>query len=335
MNKDKTLEIKGIAILMMLWLHLFNTQEAMAQCQPFLYFWNGDALAHVLRKVCNICVGLYVLLGGYGLAKTYLLKGSEMHNARRVAGLYRKVWGVFLVFFPIGWLCQAEGYREASWQVVVENAMGLSSILNGEWWFLLPYAVLTLVSCPLIRRVMQAGRKTEGLILLLCLGAFAASFGEEHWIEGDGLSALLGRNILRVGHMSLYFVVGIGLVKHRVLERLVRWGEGLSDRRWNSTVAAFLLALTLLKLSIGASAILNPPFVVLYCIAFALLRMQGLLHRILTLLGINSAFMWLTHSFFINRLMAGEIYQLRYILLIYLTLVALSFVVAQTFRRIM
>ena len=41
MDKKESLELKGIAILLMLMLHLFNTQQRVAECTTFLYFWKN------------------------------------------------------------------------------------------------------------------------------------------------------------------------------------------------------------------------------------------------------------------------------------------------------
>lgn len=48
MTKEETLQLKGIAILMMLFLHLFNTTANVEQCQTYIYFWNGKPLVLAL-----------------------------------------------------------------------------------------------------------------------------------------------------------------------------------------------------------------------------------------------------------------------------------------------
>ncbi len=65
------MQLKGIAILLMLWLHLFSDEKLTATCVNTIWFWNGMPLAVVLKKICSICVQMYIFLGGYGLAKTY------------------------------------------------------------------------------------------------------------------------------------------------------------------------------------------------------------------------------------------------------------------------
>lgn len=56
MTKDQSLQLKGIAILMMLFLHLFNTQERMMDCVTYLDFFNGKPLVYALARTCGLCV---------------------------------------------------------------------------------------------------------------------------------------------------------------------------------------------------------------------------------------------------------------------------------------
>ena len=72
MTKEETQQLKGIAILMMVWLHLFGTNlEILDGCEKYIYLWNGDPLIYVMRKFARMCVVFYTFLGGYGLCKVW------------------------------------------------------------------------------------------------------------------------------------------------------------------------------------------------------------------------------------------------------------------------
>ena len=79
MLKEDTLFLKGIAISMMLWLHLFSNIEIIEECEHSLLFLNGKPLVYVLTKIASCCVPLYIFLGGYGLAKTYQNKKKSFY----------------------------------------------------------------------------------------------------------------------------------------------------------------------------------------------------------------------------------------------------------------
>lgn len=72
MTKEETQQLKGIAMLMMVWLHLFGTNlEILDGCEKYIYLWNGDPLIYVMRKFARMCVVFYTFLGGYGLCKVW------------------------------------------------------------------------------------------------------------------------------------------------------------------------------------------------------------------------------------------------------------------------
>ena len=83
MTKEETLQLKGIAILMMLFLHLFNTTANVEQCQTYIYFWNGKPLVLALSRVAAFCVPIYIFLSGYGLAITYKQNQRIMRSWNR------------------------------------------------------------------------------------------------------------------------------------------------------------------------------------------------------------------------------------------------------------
>lgn len=72
-SKDQAIRLKGVAILMMLFYHLFNRLSLLGQCDCFLYISNVPLL-HWLSKASNP-VWLYLFLSGYGYsAKSKTLK---------------------------------------------------------------------------------------------------------------------------------------------------------------------------------------------------------------------------------------------------------------------
>ena len=71
MEKEETLQLKGIAILMMLYLHLFCHLEEVEQCKTFVNWINGKPLAYVFFRVGALCVPIYLFLSGYGFVKIY------------------------------------------------------------------------------------------------------------------------------------------------------------------------------------------------------------------------------------------------------------------------
>lgn len=159
MGKDTTLQIKGILILMMLWLHLYSNKDLFdGTCYEFLYWFNGNPFSyHFAKKFCSMCVPAYIFLSGYGLGKVYCkkaLSGQSMGNGKRCFNLYVRLWVIIAIFVPIGCYFNPEHYPYSMLELV-ENMAGISTYYNGAWWFLLPYIILAMSSRYFIRYIMQ------------------------------------------------------------------------------------------------------------------------------------------------------------------------------------
>lgn len=103
MTKQESLEFKGIAILLMLLLHLFNTQERVAECTTFINFWNHKPLVFALSRVGSFCVPLYIFLSGYGLFTLYeKTQEHTMSPIRRSLKLFTQLLGSICNLHPYG-----------------------------------------------------------------------------------------------------------------------------------------------------------------------------------------------------------------------------------------
>ena len=80
MTKEQTNILKGIAILMMLFLHLFNGSNLTDVCKPLLFI-GSTPLVHIISKACNP-VGIFLILSGYGLSYTYF-RGKLSFNGQK------------------------------------------------------------------------------------------------------------------------------------------------------------------------------------------------------------------------------------------------------------
>jgi len=64
-TKERSIELKGVAIVMMIFLHLFNQMGNVGLCECVFYV--GDVpFVHWLTGAANSVVAVYLILGGYG-----------------------------------------------------------------------------------------------------------------------------------------------------------------------------------------------------------------------------------------------------------------------------
>lgn len=143
---QKTNQLKSIAILMMLCLHLFN-RDFHGLFAP-LIFIGSQPLSYYISLFSDACVPIFAFVSGYGLyfsysnnKQTYLQKNKE-----RTKKLYIRYWIILLLFAVLlGWLLNKEGYP-GSWQKFALNAIGLQPSYNGAWWFFTIYILFVFTS---------------------------------------------------------------------------------------------------------------------------------------------------------------------------------------------
>jgi len=147
MTRRETTLLKGVAILMMLFLHLFNTDFKIGLCQIGIDI-AGIPLLSLLVRAANP-VAFFVLLSGYGLYLSYC--NGKQNQGKRIVKLYMHYWITLVIFVIIGYFVLGETYYPGTWQKVIENVSGWYTSYNAEIWFLFPYCLIALTSPFLFR----------------------------------------------------------------------------------------------------------------------------------------------------------------------------------------
>lgn len=97
MTKTDSQVIKGIAILFMLFLHLFNHMENVSLCENTLYIHNVP-LAHWLTHATHP-VGMFLIISGFGLFHAY--RWIDKNKWRRIIKLYTHWWIILSLFLVL------------------------------------------------------------------------------------------------------------------------------------------------------------------------------------------------------------------------------------------
>lgn len=328
-SKEESTRLKGIAILLMLFLHLFNTDERIGLCEPLLWVGDGKPLVQLLTRIARLCVPIYIFLSGYGLSYIYeKAEGKGMRTANRILRLYANYWIILLLFIPLGAWVSPEKYPEDLTTFIL-NFTAISYNYNYEWWFLMPYFILVLFSPYIIHGAHSLNKRQ----LLYWSTGILIIYIASHHLRGM-VSVFPGKDFV-FGLLMLFFPFFAGIIfsHHRILGRFRTY----ITRRWKGRSNCYLwlsvLAVCTLRVVIKASA-----FDALYALLLITL-LTGIdiptwSKHTLETFGHHSTNMWLTHTFYSWYFFPEFFYGLRYPLVMFIALVAVSYATSLVIQRL-
>lgn len=192
MTKQESNTIKGVAILLMIFLHLFMSEDVGKYCQP-LFFIGDKPIVYYLSRGCRP-VAFFLILSGYGLSYTYKYKTLNFKGQmNRLAKLYIHYWLILLIFVGIGCFVRPEKYPGTLEEAVL-NIVSWKSSYNSETWFLLPYALLALSARYIFKVVDKLGNIISfGFFLFLNLagGYIISRYVATHIITSNLFSMII------------------------------------------------------------------------------------------------------------------------------------------------
>lgn len=323
MTKQQSVELKGVAICMMLFLHLFNNMDNVSLCDVSLLI-SGKPLVYRLTRVATP-VPLFLILSGYGLYVSYLNHSSG--NLRRLLKLYIHYWVVLVLFVGLGSLLKPERYPGVMLDIV-NNITGWDTTYNGENWFLFPYVLLSLLSQYLFRWIDKSPKWIVGVSTAML---FLLTYGITDWYSESLHKHPFLNQIVLILYLVFPFVLGVLLKKCSmpagIKERILKKSLDSSVLVWTG-----LSALMLLKISLPG--IFNPFYAILFVFLFVRVHLPQWLKSVLYALGEHSMTMWFIHTYLCYYLFHEFIYGLKYPLLIFAVLLMLSYFLSDIVNRI-
>lgn len=309
MTKQQTNILKGIAILMMMFLHLFSKVGIGYEglCRPLIYI-GDEPLVHLLTNACNP-VPFFLILSGYGLRYVWVNQGNTFsRQGKRVLKLYVTYWLVMLIFVGLGSWLQPTRYP-GSWTDIFLNVIALRCTWNYETWFLFPYVLLSMSSMSIFRLMNKMG--DIPFIVVSLLGAMACGFMISRSVS---YNVDLGMWALLLVYIELLFPFVLGAWLQHIT------AEGRFLLRMKSTYAIVLLVLLIAiecKLPTQAD---NSIYSFVFILLFLNIPYNNRIGRVTAFIGKYSMPMWMIHTFFCTYLFTEFIYGFRYPVIIYLIL---------------
>lgn len=306
-TREKTWQIKGIAILLMLAHHLFTFSDRFYKGYKINSLFNisGVDLAVLIGDFGKICVSIFMFLGGYGLYKTF----QKSNFLDKVINLYKKYWKTFLIFIPIGYLLFSNQeiytanidlslkFSEFSFKTVISDFLILSNNLNGEWWFLKSY-IFALFNGYLFIELMKKKNNIylESFIVLIWYILTNGVFS--YYGNLIGINNFMFNNLFIDNGYSILLLVGVVFSKYNIFNKITNAFNKYSniEKGILSLVAIILIIYTrVFYFDVSMDILLTPLFIFF---SYTLINLLNKLNIVFEFLGKNSTNMWLNHTFF-------------------------------------
>jgi peptidoglycan/LPS O-acetylase OafA/YrhL len=313
LSKTDTAAIKGIAIILMLWHHLFLNTMAYGN------------LTNSLAVVFKVCVALFLFVSGYGLTKQYsqldkpYFKNTLKFLLRRYVNFFLPYWFCFVLVVVVGNICGysfSEAYpssRNTLKCVLLDIAgqMGYNSYLN-PWWFNKMIIQLYLVFPILFLIICNKYLSWVGLALIIVAQLYAKNIlGHVFFIVEGGLPA---------------FYLGMLCARCRLVPEA-------NDGKWRPLLF-FEGLFVCIGLAVLHLMVVKDPYVAVLIRALMALCIIGVYKSFgnqqtfaLEFVGKYATFMYLIHMLFI-KLIPGVIYGVKYSVLVFMLFVAVCLVAA-------
>jgi peptidoglycan/LPS O-acetylase OafA/YrhL len=320
-SKEETNILKGVAILFMLYLHLFNKFPMGNLYTPLLYV--GAKPFTYLFTSCTYPVDLFMILSGYGLYISYC--NGKRNNVTRNLKLYIHYWITLLIFVSLG--CFIKGYNTYPGGIenIFLNVTALKTTYNSETWFIFPYILLSL-SSPIIFKILD--RFNPILMLAVLFSIALLSMSIVHFNQEYVNNHIITNQI--TSYFSLLFPFSLGMYAAKCLKyneiksRLYH----ISYKNVWLSAAIILLMCTMMFLQDHHLAVFQSFYAIIFILFFILMDRPKWLNAFLKIMGRRSTSLWLVHTFFCYYLFRNFIYGFKYPILIYSVLLACSYITA-------
>lgn len=336
---NKSNMVKCIAIILMLIHHLFY-------CAPQLcgeVIWTPFEMNQIMEfsNACKICVGIFVFLTAYGIAKTYQYKfGDNDAPGREVAKVsirrYAKLELNFLfvyILVLVTYFFRAGGvqsvYASAGWKkgiiYMIIDMLGLAyrfstPTLNPTWWYMSTAIVLCFLIPVLVKLYNYLG---GGIIVLGALLFFGTAY--------DGLSEYVA-----------CILIGLFCAKNNVLEWL--YSKHVCSLKGLNNVIKIIAYMCIFSLLVCLRIKMDyhwwiDAIVPVICCGFCmeLSVLCPVCEKVMSFVGKHSMNMFLVHTMIFMYYFSGFIYGFKHWLLVLLALMItslLSSVVIEGVKRL-
>jgi peptidoglycan/LPS O-acetylase OafA/YrhL len=334
-DKRQTNIAKGVALLLLLWHHLFyNSQKYYSKFTSLFYFHNIPIECYI-AIFCKVCVSIFLLLSGYGIFKTFeiylknqnesYIKSSLRFTKNHIIKLLAPYWFIYILFVPIGMLFGRNFLEIYNYNPIyfIADFTGLSYLLfeynymfNLTWWFMSIIIVYYLIF-PIIYKIMDYSAELILLCSAFCLVLFVIIKGEQ-----DSISVYISN-----------FILGMYFAKRNIFIKIL---VALNTRMKQILFSFLFIFFMVIVVNFLGGIYFNSIFAVSIIIfSFLCLSKIKVISNILAELGKYSGLIFMFHTFIISYYFEKFTYSSKYSIIIFMVAVIVCYLIARLIKWLM
>lgn len=329
LNKKTTILIHAIAILLMIYHHVFSFGNGLAIEESkslfdylnFIHLGSASTFQESFAWFSRICVAMFAFTSGYGIylnLKDKSLKDMYKYIFKKILSFYKKYFLVFIIFVNLMFIKNIFSLEDTTILIYILNLLGLSSRYINIWWYVAQY-YLMLVLSPLIYICLNKIKIKE---LLMILGSFILILIGAFIIHKLPEFIYLVKYFIQTQVFIYLFIFfeGMFLCKYNLVN--------IIGNKLNYLLSILILIIVFILRAILIRAITDSVFDVML-ISPLIISLVVLLknvgdNNILLLIGRNSTYMWFVHGFFYAVLFSDFVINCDYSIIIYLQVIIYS-----------
>lgn len=333
-DKRQTNIAKGVALLLLLWHHLFYNSPEYYEKFVSLFSIKGIPAECYVAVFCKVCVSIFLFLSGYGLFKSYtqrkilcntnnMIKRDISFVKNHLLKMMSSYWIIYVIFLLVGLLINSTILNEYNGNVIyaIIDFFGLAYLfgtptINATWWFMSVIIIFYLVSPFMIRLLKWSPEITLllSIALIFCpyfidlkqLNVWLSSFVlGMYFANNDGFYFLDKRfdQQYKKFLFSLFFIILLAFIRNKILD--------------DKVTIDFLFGLSIIIFS------------------YFFISKIPIVNIILEELGKYSGLIFMFHTFIYSFYFRDFIYWFKYSIVIYIVMVVLCYIIARLLSWLM
>lgn len=312
-------QLKALAILMMLCLHLFN-RDYHGLFTPLLFIGH-QPLSYYISLFCDACVPIFAFVSGYGLYFKYRqnAKNYQQGNWMRLKKLYINYW-IIILLFPVilGLLLHHAGFP-GTWWVIFQNITAVNPTYSGAWGFFTIY-VMFVITSSFWFTLLEKTNAVVFFVLILVLYVIGFYFRiYKTSVFHQPFLAWLHREAALYFCTLFQFMLGAMAFRYQWNRKVAQLYSKLKISP--NVLSSFAILAAIVFHAIVPNFIVAPFTGLIFIFAFTQMNLRRWANRLLDALSVHSTNMWLIHMFFYMIFFPAFIYSFRYPVLIFTVLV--------------